>query len=50
MDIYRDNVKILILPDTAHSTTDEQLRNPQDITICPLGYMECSGDCECYVE
>lgn len=50
MNIYRDKVEILILPDSAHCTADDQLRNPQDIPVCPLGYTECSGDCECYAE
>lgn len=50
MEVYRDGVEILILPDSAMCTADDELRNPQEITLCPLGNFECSGDCEYYAE
>lgn len=50
MEIYRDNVEVLVLPDSAKCLADEELKNPQDISICPLGNMQCSGECECYSE
>ena len=50
MEMYRDGVEVLILPDSAMCMADDELRNPQEITICPLGNFECSGDCEYYAE
>lgn len=50
MEMYRDGIEILVLPDNAKCMADEELRNPQEITKCPLGNLECSGDCECYSE
>ena len=50
MEVFRDGVEILVLPETAHCMADDELRNPQDISRCPFGYCECSGDCECYAE
>lgn len=50
MELYRDGVEITVLPESAKCTADDEMRNPQDIIICPLGNLECSGDCECYAE
>ena len=50
MDIYRDGVEVMCIPDSAKCLADDNLSNPQDILCCPLGYLECSGDCECYAE
>ena len=50
MEIYRDGIEILIVPESAKCIADEEQRNPQDIEICPLGCSNCSGDCECYTE
>ena len=46
----RDGVEILCLPDEAKCSIDEKKRNPIEIEECPLGYKECSGDCEYYIE
>lgn len=50
MEMYRDGVAVLVLPETAKCTADDELRNPQDIERCPLGNYECDGDCDCYAE
>lgn len=50
MEMYRDEIEILVLPETAKCLADEELRSPQDISRCPLGNNQCSGDCECYSE
>ena len=50
MEVFRDGVEIIVLQESAKCLADEELRNPQDIIQCPLGNMECSGDCECYSE
>ena len=50
MEMYRDGVEIEVLPYSAKCMADDELRNTQDILRCPLGNMECSGDCECYAE
>ena len=50
MEIYRDNVEILAIPEAATCMADDKQRDPQDIQKCPLGNQTCSGDCECYTE
>ena len=50
MEMYRDEVEILILPETAKCLADEELRSPQEIMKCPLGNLYCNGDCECCSE
>lgn len=50
MEIYRNGVAVLVLPETAKCMADDKLRSPQDIEICPLGNCECDGDCDCYTE
>lgn len=50
MEINRDGVDILCIPDSAKCCADDKERNPMDIIICPLGNNECSGDCEYYTE
>ena len=50
MEMCRDGVDVLVLPETAKCLADDKLRNPQDIERCPLGNYECDGDCESYAE
>lgn len=50
MELYRDGIEIAVLPESAKCMADDNLRNPQEITKCPLGNTECSGECECYAE
>lgn len=50
MEMYQDGVEIFCLPDTAKCVADHELRSPLDVPICPIGNMECSGDCEYYSE
>lgn len=50
MDMVRDDIEILCIPDTAKCCADDKERNPQDISVCPEGHTECNGDCEYYTE
>lgn len=50
MDLYRDNIEIMILPDNAKCTADKERKNPIVIDSCPMGHRECNGDCEYYEE
>lgn len=50
MEMYRDEIEIFVLPETAKCLADEELRSPEEITKCPLGNLYCNGDCECYCE
>ena len=50
MEVYRDTVEIFVLPDSAKCLADTENRNPQQITICPIGNLDCSGDCQYYSE
>lgn len=50
MEIYRENMEVFALPETAKCLSDDMQRNPQDIQKCPLGNHTCSGGCEYYTE
>jgi len=50
MDMKCDGVEILCLPDSAKCLVDKEGRSPLDIDECPMGYEECTGDCEYYAE
>ena len=43
----RENMRNGLTFDDYHEIVRESV---QDISICPLGNMACSGDCECYTE
>jgi hypothetical protein len=50
MRMTQDGVDIYCLPDSAKCCMDEEERSPLDINECPMGYEECTGDCEYYTE
>lgn len=50
MDMMQDGVEVFCLPDSAKCCADEEERSPLDIGLCPMGYLECTGDCDYYAE
>lgn len=50
MDMTQDGVEVFCLPDSAKCCDDEEERSPLDIDSCPMGYYECTGDCDYYAE
>ena len=50
MKVLQDEVEVTVLPDYAKCVADEELRNPLEIDVCPLGKEVCSGSCDCYLE
>lgn len=50
MDMMQDGVEVFCLPDSAKCCADEEERSPLDIDECPMGYVECTGDCGYYAE
>lgn len=50
MIIEQFGVDVHILPDDAHCILDENKVYILDLEECPLGYMQCNGDCYYYTE
>ena len=50
MDLYKEGVEVLILPDTARCRADEDARRLIDTLQCPFGDPYCDSDCEYYEE
>lgn len=50
MDMKCDGVEIYCLPDSAKCCADEEERSPLVVNECPMGFDECTGDCEYYAE
>lgn len=50
MIFTQNEVDCACLPDCAYCSIDDEKRNPLDIEECPIGCLECNGDCEYYGE
>lgn len=48
--MYKNEIEIYILPETAKCCADTEERSIYDIDKCPVGERFCNGDCYYYTE